>query len=104
MVWGAGGMEAQEGGDICILIADLQLPNGQLKLGNKSTLQHCNKNIIIKTMIVLDFKKKFKSIKMLYLIERISLLIRKCQAPQLSTLLKIRHPPKDIMKKVKNST
>ena len=55
-------------------------------------------------MIVLDFKKKFKSIKMLYLIERISLLIRKCQAPQLSTLLKIRHPPKDIMKKVKNST
>ena len=93
-------MEAQEGEDICILIADLQLPNGQLKLCNKSTLQHCNKNIIIKTMIVLYFKK-IKSIKMLYLIERISLLIRKCQAPQLSTLLKIRHPPKDIMKKVK---
>lgn len=40
---------------------------------------------------------------MLYLIERISLLIRKCQAPQLSTLLKIRHPPKDIMKKVKKT-
>ena len=56
VVWGAGGIEAQEGGDICILIADLQLPNGQLKFCNKNTLQHCNK-----TMIVLDFFKKMLS-------------------------------------------
>ena len=68
------------------IFSDLQLPNGLLK--------HCNKNTTIKTMLKFWIKLKKKSSEILYLIQRVSLLVRKCQVLQMFPLLNIRSASK----------
>lgn len=63
------------------IFSDLQLPNGLLK--------HCNKNTAIKTMVKFWIKLKKKLSEILYLIQRVSLLVTKCQVLQMFPLLNI---------------
>ena len=63
------------------IFSDLQLPNGLLK--------HCNKNTAIKTMVKFWIKLKKKLSEILYLIQRVSLLVTKYQVLQMFPLLNI---------------
>lgn len=63
------------------IFSDLQLPNGLLK--------HCNKNTAIKTMVKFWIKLNKKLSEILYLIQRVSLLVTKCQVLQMFPLLNI---------------
>lgn len=74
--------------------SDLQLSNGLLKHCNKSTLEHCNKNTAIKTMVKFWIKLKKKLSEILYLIQRVSLLVTKCQVLQMFPLFNIKSASK----------